>query len=61
MIKERDTVVTFSVNCTYTIHLSVPECATDDEIEELAWHKFNDVDFGELENPDSDVLSIEQY
>lgn len=61
MAKMRETMVTFSVDCTYTVHLSVPESATDDEIEEIAWHEFENVDIGELEDTNSDVLMIEQY
>ena len=61
MAKMRETMVTFSVDCTYTVHLSVPENATDDEIEEIAWHEFENVDIGELEDTNSDVLMIEQY
>lgn len=61
MNKMCDTTVTFSVNCTYTVNLPIPENATDDEIEALAWEVFDNIDTGDLGNVESDILMVEQY
>lgn len=61
MRKMRETDVTFSVDGTYTVHLYIPEDTPDDDIEELARKELDKVDWGSLENQDSDILMVEQY
>lgn len=53
--------VTFSVDCTYTIEVDVPDGASEDEITETAWKKVNDKNIyaGDLENADWELLSID--
>ncbi len=53
--------VTFSVDCTYTVEIDVPDDASEDEITETAWKKVNATNIyaGDLENSDWELLSID--
>lgn len=53
--------VTFSVDCTYSLQVEVPENATNEQVEEKAWDLLRalDADTGDLENDDWEILQID--
>ena len=52
---------TFSVSCTCTVPIYVPEDATEEELERAAWDAVNRIDVvtGDLENDDWELMQID--
>ena len=54
--------VTFSVSTTYTVEIDLPDDTPDEDVIDDAWEIVGnaDISVGDLENPDWEVLCVEE-